>query len=339
MIYIDGSRGEGGGQVLRTALALSLVTGQPFKMTKIRAGRKKPGLKRQHLTCVRAAVEIGSARVSGDELNSQSLEFYPGKVKGGSYRFSVGSAGSASLVLQTVLPPLMLAAETSHIVLEGGTHNPWAPPYDFLERCFFPQLKKCGVDIESELVDYGFFPAGGGRFKVCIQPVEKLQGFDLLERGQLKSRLARALVADIPHTVAEREVNKACRSLGWSTDESHAETVERVFGPGNVLMLEENYENVSELVISFGERGIRAEQVAIRAVRDLRHYLEGHAPVGEYLADQLLIPLALAGEGSFVCTEVSEHTRTNIEVIKSFIDVEVNIQQLEKNAFLVEIKK
>ena len=335
MIYIDGSRGEGGGQVLRTSLALSLVTGKPFTIKKIRARRKKPGLKRQHLACVKAAAEIGGARVEGAELNSMELQFFPGEVRSGNYNFAVGSAGSASLVLQTVLPPLLLADGESRVTVSGGTHNPLAPPYDFIERCFLPQLRKCGVEISSELFDYGFNPGGGGRFEVKIKPVEKLRGFDLRERGELLGHKARALVSEIPLAVAERDVKKVQKKLGWASEELFIEEIQRTFGPGNVLMLEANFANVSEMHTAFGERGIRAETIALKASGRLNAYLKETAPVGEYLADQLLIPLALAGEGSFVCTELSQHTKTNIEVINYFLDVNIKTDKLGKNEFLV----
>src|SRR5262245_17125561 len=170
MIIIDGSSGEGGGQILRTALALSLVTGTPFRIQKIRAGRPKPGLLRQHLTAVQAAVEVGSASASGAELGSQELSFWPGKVRAGAYRFAIGPAGSACLVVQTVLPPLLLAGGPSSLVVEGGTHNPFAPPWDFLARAFFPLLQRMGARVSTTLERHGFFPAGGGRLRVEIEP-------------------------------------------------------------------------------------------------------------------------------------------------------------------------
>ncbi|NQZ57264.1 MAG: RNA 3'-terminal phosphate cyclase [Lentisphaeraceae bacterium] len=335
MINIDGSHGEGGGQILRTALALSLLTGKPFSIKNIRATRRKPGIKRQHLACVKAAAEIGGARVEGAELNSMALKFFPSEVRSGDYHFAVGSAGSTSLVLQTVFPPLLLAGGDSTITLEGGTHNPMAPPYDFLEKCFLPQLRKCGVEISSQIFDYGFNPGGGGRFQVKVRRVDKLSVVHLLERGTLVNRRARALVAEIPEIVAEREVKKVQEKLGWNDDELVTEEVERTFGPGNVLTLELNYENVSEMQTVFGERGVRAEAIAVKVAGRLNTYLKSKAPVGEYLADQLLIPLAMAGEGSFICTELSQHTKTNIEVIRYFIDVDIKTDQLGQNEFLV----
>src|SRR5215831_445162 len=183
MLKIDGSLGEGGGQVLRTSLALSALTGQPFEIEKIRASRKKPGLMRQHLTSVQAAARVCNAHVEGAAISSQSLRFAPGPAVAGVYEFQVGTAGSATLVLQTVLPPLLLARGPSRVVVEGGTHNPLAPPFDFLERSFLPLIQRMGPSVELELRRPGFFPAGGGRFHAKIKPVKKLVRFDLLERG------------------------------------------------------------------------------------------------------------------------------------------------------------
>src|SRR5689334_333662 len=177
MLKLDGSVGEGGGQILRTALALSALTGQPFEIEKIRAKRRKPGLLRQHLTAVRAATALCQAQVEGDSLGSMTLRFVPGDVKPGEYAFAIGTAGSATLVLQTVLPPLLLASRPSKITIEGGTHNPLAPPVDFLDRSFLPLVRRMGPRVRVQLERWGFYPAGGGRISVEIEPVQRLQPF------------------------------------------------------------------------------------------------------------------------------------------------------------------
>ena len=205
-ITIDGSEGEGGGQILRTALALSLVTGRPFRIDGIRAGRRKPGLMRQHLTAVQGAAQVSGARVSGGDLGSRTLSFEPSQVRGGEYRLAVGTAGSATLVLQTVLPALLLAREPSRLTLEGGTHNPYAPPFDFLARTFLPILRRMGASIDVRLEMHGFYPAGGGRFAVAIEPCAALGRLSLLERGATRVT-ARAIVASLPETIAKRELS------------------------------------------------------------------------------------------------------------------------------------
>ena len=174
-IRIDGSIGEGGGQIPRTALGLSLVTGKPFEIKNIRAGRRKPGLLRQHLTALKAAKQISQADVRGAQIGSSEFAFSPRRVRSGEYHFAVGTAGSTTLVLQTILPALMLADGPSTVVIEGGTHNPYAPPFPFLERSFIPVLRQMGVGIDLELNRYGFYPAGGGKFTIRIDPVKQLK--------------------------------------------------------------------------------------------------------------------------------------------------------------------
>src|SRR6266496_6275324 len=203
MITIDRSYNEGGGQILRTALTLSLATRTPFRIEKIRAGRKRPGLLRQHLTAVEAAGRIGNADVRGAEINSQELTFVPHDIIPGDYHFSIGTAGSTTLVLQTVLPVLMLASKPSSLTLEGGTHNPFAPPYDFLEKAFVPLLNRLGGRVRTELQTPGFYPAGGGVMKVMIEPPSGLNSLDLTERGQPRGRTARVLIANLPRAIAE----------------------------------------------------------------------------------------------------------------------------------------
>lgn len=337
MLTIDGSYGEGGGQILRTALGLSLVTGTPFRIEKIRAGRKRPGLMRQHLTAVRAAAQVGGAEVEGATIGSQQLTFRPGKTTAGEYHFAIGTAGSATLVLQTVLPALLTASKPSVLTLEGGTHNPYAPPYDFLERAFLPLVSRMGPKLEAKLERYGFYPAGGGRFSIRVEPVAKLTAYDLCKRGAIYGRRARAIISALPVEVAERELKVVQQRLTW--DASYCSVVEASSsrGPGNVLTIELVCEHVTEIFTGFGEKGVRAEKVAEEAAREARRYLASEAAVGEYLTDQLLVPMALAGSGSFVSTGLSRHATTNIEVIEKFLDVEISVTEQRKGAWLVEI--
>ena len=326
MITIDGSQGEGGGQILRTSLALSLVTGQPFRLEQIRAGRQKPGLMRQHLTAVEAATTVGAAEVTGAILGSQTLEFRPRGVTPGSYRFAVGTAGSATLVLQTILPPLLTANGISTLTLEGGTHNPFAPPFDFLARCFVPLIQRMGPIIGLELCRPGFFPAGGGKFHARIDPVKRLTRLDLIERGPIRQRRARAIVSKIPAQVAERELTVVREQLGWQGSECVVESVDNPLGPGNALLVEIEAENVSAVFTSFGERGRSAEDVAGEVCVAAKSWLSANVPVDEYLADQLMLPLALAGGGSFRTVEPSLHSTTNAQIIERFLGVKIRFE-------------
>src|SRR5258706_11153208 len=315
MLMLDGSVGEGGGQILRTALGLSLVTGTPFTIDRIRAGREKPGLLRQHLTAVNAAAEIGRAEVSGAAIGSRVLTFRPGPVTPGTYSFSVGTAGSATLVFQTVLPALLSAPAPSTLSFEGGTHNAWAPPFDFLEKAFLPLLGRMGARVAVKLERRGFYPAGGGRFTVRIDPCTRLEKLDLPERGKVRAIRGTAMVSALPASIAQRELKVLERAL--SLDRTRLKVVEdqESAGPGNVVNVEVESEHVTELFTSFGEKRLSAEAVAQRLAEEVGAYLEAGVPVGEDLADQLLMPLALAGGGSFVTTPLSPHSTTYIDVV------------------------
>ena len=233
ILHIDGSQGEGGGQVLRTSLALSLITQMPICIENIRAKRAKPGLLRQHLTAVRAAAAIGNAIVEGDAIRSQSLTFNPGKVAGGDYKFSIGTAGSTLLVLQTVLPPLILADAPSVIEIEGGTHNSMAPSFDYIDRTFLPLLKKMGCDINLHLERAGFYPAGGGKIRVEITPAKSLKPVKILERGELVAIQAYAALCNLPDEIAQRELKILTEKLELSMDEVHIWRYNDALGAGN----------------------------------------------------------------------------------------------------------
>lgn len=336
MIVIDGSFGEGGGQVLRTSLALSIVTGKAFRIENIRAKRKKTGLQRQHLTAVNAAVQICDASAEGNVIGSGSLFFKPGKIRPGNYRFAVGSAGSCTLVLQAILPALVLADRPSELVLEGGTHNPMAPPFDFLARSFLPVLNRMGARVSAALERPGFYPAGGGRFTVKIEPTGSLKEIDLVERGELRKCLARAVVSRIPVHVAHRELKLVQDRLSLGDESLLAEEVESS-GPGNFLTVEVESENITEVFTGFGERGVRAEVVAEDTVEMVLEYLASGVPVGRNLADQLLVPMALAGGGRFRTLPPTMHTTTNIEVIRNFLDVRISARECENKAWEIGI--
>jgi len=342
MLTIDGSQGEGGGQILRTTLALALVTGTPVRLKRIRAGRQKPGLLRQHLTAVRAAAEVCGATVGDDRLGSCELEFKPGQVQPGDYAFHIGSAGSTTLVLQTVLPPLMLATERSTIVLTGGTHNPHAPPVDFLDLAFLPLINRMGPKVTVSLKRPGFYPAGGGRIEVSIEPVGKLLPIELVERGLIRRRLCRAFLAGLPAHIAERELATVGRLLDWPqeclrTCTWEGDVGQRNKGQGNTVTVEVESDRVTEVFTGFGQRGVPAEAVAETAAIEARHYLEAGAPVGEHLADQLLLPLALARGGAFVTMRLTSHATTNIDVIRNFLDVKIAIREESGERWRVEV--
>jgi len=344
MITIDGSFGEGGGQIVRSSLALSLLTGRPFEIDNIRAGRRKPGLMRQHLTAVEAAAQIGRAQVEGAAIGSRRLVFWPGEVTPGDYHFSVGTAGSTTLVLQTVLPALMVARGPSSLTLEGGTHNPFAPPFDFLTKSYLPLIAHMGPQVTVTLQRPGFYPAGGGRLEVQIHPVDSLGPLELTERGEITSYRVRALVANLPRHIAQRECDTIAKKTGWNESCFHVEEIDQSKGPGNVVMIELESPHVTEVCTGFGKIGVRAEQVASSVLRDARKYLKADVPVGEHLADQLMLPLGIGawqgtGGGTFRTMGLSLHAKTHAEILKRFLNIHIAATQQAPDNWQVQIAR
>ncbi|WDQ17906.1 RNA 3'-terminal phosphate cyclase [Rhodopirellula sp. P2] len=330
MIEINGNEGEGGGQIVRSSLALAAVTGQPVRLTNIRGGRQKPGLLRQHLAGVRAIQAVCSGDVDGDQLGSNELTLVPGKLSGGDHRFEVGSAGSAILVAQTILPVLLHADAPSTIEIGGGTHAAWAPPFDFFLRCYLPLLARMNANVEADIESHGFYPAGGGRVVLKVTPSTGIKGLTLTDRvGKLQPRVT-ALVSKIPTSVGERECDLIARKTGWDKKAFQVLDVPQAGGPGNVVMIELGFDNVRELIIGFGKIGVKAEQVARATLREARAHLASDAPVGVFLADQLLLPMGLAARNGhrseFRTGPLSPHCQTHIEVLRRFLDV--NIQSV-----------
>lgn len=338
MIEIDGSQGEGGGQVLRTALCLSLVSGTPFRLVRIRARRSKPGLRRQHLVAVEAAAAVGSAQVAGARESSSELTFTPGPVRPGPYELKIGTAGSSTLVLQTVVPALLCAGGPSTVAVEGGTHNPLAPPWEFLERIWLPLVNRMGPRVTGKLVRHGFYPAGGGRVEVAVEPARRLAPFELLERGKVIAREARAIVSSLPVHIARRELDVVRERLGWPPEALQPVEVAEPRGPGNAVVLIARCEQGGEATSAIGERGVRAEEVAESAVKELLRWHEADVPVGEHLADQLLLLLALAGGGRFrALGPLSGHATTQIELIPRFLPVRIETRQEKERVVDVRV--
>jgi RNA 3'-terminal phosphate cyclase (ATP) len=337
MIEIDGSQGEGGGQILRSSLSLSICTQQPFRIANIRANRDKPGLMRQHLTAVKAAAEICDGVVVGAEIGSRELTFRPGRLKGGVYSFAIGTAGSSTLVLQTVLPPLLTAAEPSTVRITGGTHNRGSPPVDFLQRAFLPLIARMDGQVELQLRSYGFYPKGGGEIVATITPSAGLSALTLNERGKRVRAYAEAYVAALPIRIAQRELEVVGHRLNWSQDQLLLRGLSNDMGPGNAVTITIEHENVTEVFTGFGERGVRAEAVADGAADEARHYIASTGAVGEHLADQLLLPMALGQGGSFTTSVVTEHLRSNARIIETFTPRRVEISKLAEG-FAVRVE-
>ena len=342
MLTIDGSFGEGGGQIVRSSLALSLVTGKPFVIENIRARRRKPGLMRQHLTAVEAATDVGQAEVEGGTIGSRRLVFRPGEVAPGDYHFRVGTAGSTVLVLQTVLPALLVAKGPSNLTLEGGTHNPFAPPFEFLAKTYLPLVARMRPTITATLKRPGFYPAGGGCLTVNVSPVNSLHPLELTERGEITSRRVRILIANLPRHIARRERVTIAKKTGWDDSSFSIAEVDGSPGPGNVVMIELESDSVTEVFTGFGKIGVKAESVASSALRDARHYMKADVPVGEHLADQLMLPLGIGalqgtGGGAFRTLGFSMHSQTHLEILRMFLDIRAEASQQGRDDWLVRI--
>jgi RNA 3'-terminal phosphate cyclase (ATP) len=331
MITLDGSMGEGGGQILRSALGLSAVTGQPFRIEHIRARRSNPGLLRQHLAGVRAVTDLCGATAVGASLGSTSLTFTPGPIRSGAFQSDVGSAGSAGLVLQALLPALLSAPGEVTFELGGGTHNDKSPPAPFLLHTLVPLLRRMGADLTVELVAHGFFPAGGGRYRVTSRPAP-LTPLVLDEAGPAEVLEVVALLSNLAGTIGKKEL--AVCSAEFGLPAGSLRTVPSP-GPGNVLFVRARRGGVEEVFTGFGSKGRPAEDVARDAAREWQAWDQRGAPVGEHLADQLLVPLALAGGGRFLTGPPTEHTTTNAQVVATFLPVDLSF--LDRPDGLVEV--
>ena len=328
MLELDASMGEGGGQIVRTCLALAMCTGTAITLHNIRAHRRNPGLRAQHLAAVRAAAAICGAQVAGATPASGQLTFEPGHVRPGHYEIDVGTAGSTMLVFQTIFPPLSLCGAPSEILLRGGTHNPRAPPFEFVRDAYLPLLERLGFSAHLTLERHGFFPKGGGVVRATIEPLRRASALELMERGPVRAKTARVLLSQLPEHIAQREVAVLRDRLDLPPESCVAETV-AAHGSGNALHVRIDCTQVTTVFAGFGMRGVPAEKVAGDVSLDVQHYLAANVAVDRYLADQILLPLALAAGGRFSTQQPSLHTETNAAVIRKFLPLEYNATELE----------
>ena len=339
MLELDGAFGEGGGQILRTSLALSLLTGRAFHLRNVRAGRSKPGLQPQHLMSVRAASTIGQAQTRGASLGSTDLVFDPGEVRAGSYRFDVGTAGATGLVLHTLYLPLALRGATpSEITLVGGTHVSTSPCYHFLNTTWRRYLELCGLRLSLRMNRPGFYPRGGGEVQAFIQPCPNLTGVHLGARQSVKASGFSA-VAGLDVSIARRQARRATFRLQQYGLKCTLREETWEGGPGSVLAVELDTTPVPTLFFALGARGKPAERVADEAVDNVLAYLDsGDALVDAHSADQLLLPLALAeGTSEYRIAEVTRHLTTNLAVIRRFLERDIVCEGVEGDPGVVRI--
>lgn len=333
MIKIDGSHGEGGGQILRSTLTLSAILGKPAEIFNIRTGRKKPGLQPQHLTGVRAVAEICNGKLEGGKLLSQRIIFHPGKIQAGNYEFDVmkvkSSAGSTGMIFQQIAPVLAFGDKESNVILKGGTHAEWAPPIDYLQDIFLPTVAKMGFHANLDIERWGWYPIGQGIVKTNIKPISgKLKAIEVNERGKLKRISGVSLVSRLPLSIAERERDKAVQKLKdighWTLDIETKEVPS--LGTGNYFCLAAEFENSIAGFNSLGKIGKRAEKVADEAVDQFIKYYKSKACIEKHLADQLILYMALAEGKSSFTSEISNHILTNSWVMEQFLPVKFEIK-------------
>lgn len=327
IIKIDGSFGEGGGQILRTALSLSAITEKPFEIYNIRANRKTPGLSPQHLQAVNATAQICNAEVVGNQLRSTDLRFYPGDIQAGTYHFNIGTAGSISLVLQTIFYPLSQADKPSLITIIGGTHVSHSPCVDYLTQQWMHFLRQIGYDAEINTLRAGFYPRGGGEVSVKINPSGLPHPLRIEHRGKLTQVNGISTVSNLDINIAQRQQLQAKKRL-LACGIPHEISAEEMpaIGKGTMLLLVGKFEHSQCCYFSLGSIGKRAEAVSDEACNEFLHFLETAGVIDEYLADQFIIPLALAkGSSLFITPRITQHLLTNIDVVKLFLPVSIDV--------------
>lgn len=328
MLEIDGSYGEGGGQVLRTSLSLSCLLKKSFRIFNIRIKRKKPGLMPQHLMGIRALKLISDAKVEGDSVGSTELIFEPKEVRAGEYVFDIGTAGSISLLLQALLPPLIFAKNRTTLSLRGGTHVPFSPTFHYINEVFIPVVRILGIDIKADIESYGFYPKGGGKVRVEIMPADRIIGMNLLERGKIKNIKGISGVGNLPLSIAERQKDSATKVLASQGLKAEIEAFAvPAFGNGTFIFLKAETENCIAGFSSLGERGKKAELVGGEVARSFLDYYLTDMCLDPHLADQIVLYLAIAhGESLFTTSEITNHLLTNLWVIRRFLGTSYKIE-------------
>ncbi|MEJ2313595.1 MAG: RNA 3'-terminal phosphate cyclase [Nitrospirota bacterium] len=327
MFEVDGSFGEGGGQILRTSLSLSCLLGKPFRIRNIRRGRSRPGLMPAHITAVRAAQEVSKAEVEGATKGSTELVFSPRRIRGGDFSFDIGTAGSTSLVLQTLLPPLAFSGRASKVAITGGTHVPFCPTFDYINEVFIPLLRRIGLSIAAEIESYGFYPRGGGKVIVSVEPCKRVSPLELTRRGELLSLEGVSAVGGLPLSIAQRQRDSALEGLRGYRAEVETRAVDTP-GQGTYVFLKARYEGAVCGFSSLGARGKRAEKVGREAAAEFIAHHSSGACLDPHMADQIALYLALAeGESRYTTSALTGHLSTNLHVISKFMEVESRVTE------------
>ena len=344
MIEIDGSFGEGGGQILRTALSLSSLFLKPFRIFNIRKGRKKPGLMPQHLTCVRAMQLISDAEVAGDKIGSSVLVFKPKSVKAGEFFFDIGTAGSTSLVLQTIVPSLIFSSEKTSVILKGGTHVPFSPSFDYIAEVFAPVLGKMGIRIELKIESYGFYPRGGGKIRVDIFPAKDIKPLRVTERGAILMIKGYSGTGNLPLSIAERQKSAAIKKIQTEIKDLMQPVDIEILnvsspGQGTFIYLHSETEKAIAGFTSLGERGKKAEAVGEEAAEEFSEYYFTNVAFDRHLPDQIVLYLSMSKEESIFTTScITQHLMTNLWVIGLFTGFHYSVAGTIGETGVVKIK-
>ncbi len=341
LVELDGSFGEGGGQIIRSALTLSILTGRAFRIVNIRANRPKPGLQPQHLTCVTAAAAIAQARTRGATVGSRELTFEPGAVQVGEYTFDIGTAGAVSLVLHTVFLPLALrAAGPSTVTITGGTHVPHAPTVHFLSLTWANYMRILGLRVDIECERPGFYPRGGGKIAARIEPVGPVQALQLIESPALRTARILSAVANLPFSIAERQAQRLSQRLEQAGLHTAVDIEQwSALSPGTLAAVIFPQTVVPTVFTALGARGKPAEAVADEAAEEALAFRDAAAPVDAHSADQLLIPLALCDTISrFRTAGITRHLTTNAAIVERFLPVSVSIDGNEEEPGTVTVE-
>lgn len=340
MIELDGSHGEGGGQILRSALALSILTGKPFKLVNVRAGRKDPGLRPSHVMSVKSAAQICGGRYTGVSVGSSTLSFEPGEVTAGRYTFSIGTAGATGLVLHTIYLPLALRGATaSELTITGGTHVSTSPCYHYNAITWVGHLKQMGIEVELEMSRAGFYPRGGGEIRAVVHPCSRIRGVHLMSCPELTAADGFSSVSGgLPEPIAKRQARRLAERLKREGVDCHIEQEEWAGGPGTVAAVQFGQLLVPPLFFSVGERGKPAETVADAAADQAIAFRAAKSPVDPHAADQIVLPLALSPDASeYRTSAIDRHLTTNIDVIRRFVDRDISCEGAEGEPGVVRI--
>jgi RNA 3'-phosphate cyclase len=340
-IHIDGSLGEGGGQILRTSLALAALLQKPVAIDNIRANRSKPGLKTQHLAGVLALARITDAEVKGAEKHSTNLVFNPRTINGGKYRFEISTAGAASMLFGAILPAFLFAPQPSEVTITGGTHVPLSPPFHYLDKIFLPALRKLGGMVELELMRWGFYPKGGGEIRAHVKPCRGLHGLELTQRGKLKGlQFSACSSTHLPEHITQREIGHMEKSLESYTEKISSRPFTcQAYSPGNFVFIEADYEHTVAGFSALGKRGKPAEEVAEESCRAFKDFEETDATLDSHLADQLILYMALAhGNSFFIVEKITSHLITNIDIIKKFLPLSIKVDNISNQVHVTGVE-